>query len=199
MRASKPARCNWLFRCRTGRPQNRPISVCRRLFCGTYDRWPSGNTGRKFNRLRGLSNARNIKKRATVKRHSVLLRKGWVLPSRLDPARESFGHDWMLVEEITASIFDTMIRQAGWHSMRMRGSCCRSGLGLTPESATHRALVNVLKAVPWRFDAAELDSVQVKKYSCLYVASATLHPREIKQYTMLDIGDEGHRQPVLAR
>jgi hypothetical protein len=105
----------------------------------------------------------------------------------------------LLVEEITASIFDTMIRQAGWHSMRMRGSCCRSGLGLTPESATHRALVNVLKAVPRRFDAAELDSVQVKKYSCLYVASATLHPREIKQYTMLDIGDEGHRQPVLAR
>ncbi len=67
-----------------------------------------------------------------MKRHSVFLRKGCVLPGRLDPLREPFGDNWMLVEEITASIFDTMIRQAGWHSMWMPGSCSRRGFGLTP-------------------------------------------------------------------
>jgi hypothetical protein len=134
-----------------------------------------------------------------VKRHSVLLRKGCVLPDRLDPVREPFGNNWMLVEEIMASVFDTMIRQAGWHSMWMRSPCSRRGFGLTPERATHRAVVRALNAVPRHFNAAELDSVQVVKYPGFSVANATLHPREIQQYTSLDIVDKVHPQPAHAR
>lgn len=134
-----------------------------------------------------------------MKRHSVLLRNGCILPDRLDPCKEPFGDNWMLVEEIMASVFDTMIRQAGWHFAWMRSSCSRRGFGLTQEDATRRALLRALKIVPKRFNAVEFDSVQIAKYPGLYVANVTLHAREIQQYTSLDTVDKGHPQPVHVR
>jgi hypothetical protein len=101
----------------------------------------------------------------------------------------------MLVEQITAQVFDTMIRQAGWHSIWMPGSCSRRGLGLTLENATHSALAHTLNAVPCQFNAAELDTVQVSKYPGFYVVNVTLHPREVQQYTSV----EGHPQTARAR
>ena len=133
-----------------------------------------------------------------MKPHSVFLRKGCILSDRLNPLREHFGDNWTLVEEITAPVFDTMIRQAGWHFMWMQG-CSRRGLGLTPEEATQRALARALKGVARRFNAAELDSVQVTKYPGFHVAKVTLQPRHIQQHTSLDIADERHPQAVPAR
>jgi hypothetical protein len=134
-----------------------------------------------------------------VKRHSVFLRKGCVLPDRLDPVRVPFGSRWMLVEEIAAPVFDTMIRHAGWHSIWMPGSRSRRGFGPTPENATHRAISRALNAVPRQFNAAELDSVQVLKYQGFFVVNVTLHPREVQQYTPLEFALEGHPQTVHAR
>jgi hypothetical protein len=134
-----------------------------------------------------------------VKRHSVLLRKGCVLPDRLDPLREPFGDGWMLVEEITAPVFDTMIRQAGWHSIWMPGSCTRRGFGLTPENATHRALARALNAVPHQFNAAELDVVQVSNYPGFCVVNVTVHPREVQQSTSAELVQQGRSQSVRSR
>jgi hypothetical protein len=133
-----------------------------------------------------------------VKRHSVFLRNGCVLPDRLDPLREPFGANWMLVEEITASILDTMIRQAGWHSIWMPGSCTRRGFGLTRESAANRALMRALNAVPRQFNAAELDFTHVAQYPGFWVSIVTLHPREVKESTALELSPRGLPQPFHA-
>ena len=77
-------------------------------------------------------------------------------------AREPVGEHWTLVEEITAPVFDTMIRQQGWHFLWMHRPSRRRGFGLTREEATERALTGALKGVAKRFNAAELDSVQVR-------------------------------------
>lgn len=122
--------------------------------------------------------------------HSVFLRKGCVLPSRLDPVRTPFGDNWKFVEEITASIFDTMIRQQGWHSIWMPGSCSRRGFGLTPESATHRALTRALNAVPRQFNSAELNSSRIARYAGFWVANVTLHSREVMQTNPAELGHE---------
>jgi hypothetical protein len=122
-----------------------------------------------------------------VKGQSVFLRKGCALPARLDPVREPFGRTWMLVEQITAPVFDTMIRQIGWHSIWMPGSCSRRGFGLTPENATHSALARALDAVPYQFNAAELDTVQVSKYPGFCVVNVTVRPREVQQYTAAEL------------
>ena len=134
-----------------------------------------------------------------MKRHSVFLRNSCVLPDGLDPVRVPFGNRWMLVDEITAAVFDTMIRHAGWHSMWMPGSCSRRGFGLTPENATRRAVMRALRAVPRQFNAAELDTVQVSKYPGFCVVGATLHPREVQQHTGLEFAHEGQPQTVHAR
>jgi hypothetical protein len=134
-----------------------------------------------------------------VKPHSVFLRKGCVLPGHLDPVRSPYGDKWKLVEEITASIFDTMIRQAGWHSMWMPGSCSRRGFGLTAAKATHRALTRGLNAVPRQFNAAELQSVYVSWYPGFCVASVTLHPREVMHSSMVEITPEERLRTAHAR
>jgi hypothetical protein len=117
----------------------------------------------------------------------------------MDPVREPFGENWSLVELIPAEVFDTMVRQAGWHSIWMPGSCSRRGFGLTPENATHRALARALSAVPHEFNAAELDVVQVSQYPGFCVANITLHPREVQQYTPAELAHRGQLQSIRAR
>ena len=52
-----------------------------------------------------------------MKLHSVFLRDDCMLPHSLDPLRHAFGERWTWVQDIPSSVFDTMIRQAGWRSV----------------------------------------------------------------------------------
>lgn len=121
-----------------------------------------------------------------MKLHSIFLRNGCSLPNRLDPLREPVGGDWSRVEDLPAQVFDTMIRQARWHFMWIQGSCARRGFGISRASATAYALSRALKGIARRFNAAELNSVQVAAYLGLYVATVTLQPRQTQQQTSLD-------------
>jgi hypothetical protein len=134
-----------------------------------------------------------------VKPHSVFLRKVCILPERLHPITEPVGESWMLVEEITAPVFDTMIRQAGWHFMWIHGSCVRRGFGITQGNATSRALAHALKGIARRFNAAELESIEVAKYPGFHIAWVTIQPRQIQQHTSLEIPGESHAQIAPAR
>jgi hypothetical protein len=134
-----------------------------------------------------------------VNLHAVFLRKGCILPDRLDPLQEPFGANWSLVKEILAPVFDTMIRQAGWHFMCVQSSCSRRGFGRTQEQATQRALACSLRGVSRRFNGAELEAVQVTKYPGFHIANVTLQPRRIQQHTSFDIANEILPQAVRAR
>lgn len=116
-----------------------------------------------------------------MKPSSVFLRKGCVLPNPLDPLRESIDDNWTRVEDLSAHVFNTMIRQAGWHLMRTENVCSRRGFGISRENATSRALARALEGVAQSFNAAELYSVKVASYLGLYVATVTLQPRLIQR------------------
>ena len=131
--------------------------------------------------------------------HSVFLRVDCVLPDRLDPLRKPVGDRWTLVEEITASVFDTMIRQKGWHFEWVDRPCCRKGYGFDEEDATQRALVRALNRVAGRFNAAELIDVQVKKVLGFHIACVTVQPRQIQQFTWLEITQDWHQLAVPVR
>jgi len=131
--------------------------------------------------------------------HSVFLRSKCDLPEPLDPLTEPVGEHWACVEEITAPVFDTMIRQKGWHFMPVDNLRTRKGLGLTEESAVHRALAHALRAVAGRFNAAELIAVQARKYPGFYIAKVTVQPRQIQQYTWLEIAGDWQQLPAPAR
>jgi hypothetical protein len=121
-----------------------------------------------------------------VKLHSVFLREDCILPDRLDPLRSPVGDHWVRVEEILEPVFDTMIRQAGWHFIWVLPPSARRGLGTTPEAATSRALTRALRGVASRLNAAELDSVRVAKYPGFYIATVTLQSRQVQENTSLD-------------
>src|SRR6185437_8092260 len=143
--------------------------------------------GQFFDRRHQPGSAPKIQKRATVKLHSVFLRNGCILPDRLDPCRQPIGEEWSVVEEIPALVFDTMIRQAGWHFMWLQGPCSRFGFGLTQDAATRRALVRALKGLSKRFNAAELDSVRVTQYPGFQIANVTVRTIQIQQEASLSI------------
>lgn len=122
--------------------------------------------------------------------HSVFLRKGCVLPGHLAPLQERVGDNWTIVEDLAAPVFDTIIRQAGWHFMWIQESCARKGFGMSRRDATDRALTHALDGVERRFNAAELDSVQVASYLGLHVATVTVQPRQIQQQTSTECPNE---------
>jgi hypothetical protein len=134
-----------------------------------------------------------------VKLHSVFLRKACMLPKRMDPLRAPIGDDWTHLEEIPASVFDTMIRQAGWHFMWILRPSARRGIGITPQAATDRALIRALRGIASRFNAAEFDSIRVRKYPGFYIAKITLQSRQIQEHTSLDYVDERHPRVAAAR
>ena len=135
-----------------------------------------------------------------MKLHSVFLRKGCDMPPHFDLAQQPCGTDnWMLLEEIEASVLDTMIRHAGWHFVCLQGAYSRSGVGLSPEEAIHQALDRALNGLKVRFNAAELESVQVSSYPVFHLAKITLQPRHIQQHTSLEMALEVDAQTAPAR
>jgi hypothetical protein len=134
-----------------------------------------------------------------VKLHSVFLRNGCVLPKPLDPLRSPFGEQWALVDQIPASVFDTMIRQAGWHFIWMSGSCSRRGFARTQDKAIERALGRALGAVSRQSNAADFESVQVTKYPGFLVANVTVQRRRIQQKSVLEAADQKLPQAIPVR
>ena len=131
--------------------------------------------------------------------HSVFLRSECILPDQLDPFRQPIDKEWTIVEEIPALVFDTMIRQAGWHFLWLQGACSRRGFGLTEERAIRRALSLALKGVSNRFNAAELDSLEIAEYPGFHVAKATVQTLQIQRQASLNIAVGQEPQPVPAR
>jgi hypothetical protein len=112
-----------------------------------------------------------------VKLHSVFLRNDCILPGHLNPSREAFGEHWMCVKVIPAAVFDTMIRQAGWHYIWLTGACTRAGLARTSEKAIERALDRAIKALSWQTIAADGDTVHPycgAADSCMALATGSI-------------------------
>lgn len=118
--------------------------------------------------------------------HSVFLRDDCMLPNSLDPLRHAFGEHWTWVQDIPSSVFDTMIRQAGWNYIWIVGCCSRRGCARRLDEAIERALARALGAVNRKFNAAEFDSVLVSKFLGFHIATVTLQRRRIQEPTALE-------------
>ena len=115
----------------------------------------------------------------------MFLRTGCTLPDGIDLVQEQFCEKWMSVADTMAAALDVDIRNAGWHFMWLEGTYSRLGAGRTVESAIGKAVALALNQVNGRFNAAELDSINVRKYPGFLVAKVTLHARHIQQAASL--------------
>ena len=68
----------------------------------------------------------------------------------------------------------------------------RTGVGQTREEALHRALNRALKGLANRFNAAELESIQVSRFPLFHVATVTLQPRHIQRECSLLAAEDAH-------
>ena len=118
--------------------------------------------------------------------HTVYLRNDCILPGSLDPLRAPIGRNWTRVEELLAAVFDTLIRQTGWHFMWIQESSARRGIGRIRQNAINRALDHALNGIAGRFNAAELDSVEVSRHFGLFVEKVTVQARQIQQQISLE-------------
>ena len=96
----------------------------------------------------------------------------------------------MILDDLQAPVFDTMIRQAGWHFMWISAPCARKGFGGSQQVATDRALTHALDGIARRFNAAELESVLVSRFLGFHVATVIVQPRQIQEQTPLDCPSE---------
>jgi hypothetical protein len=125
-----------------------------------------------------------------VKLSAMFLRRDCVLPEEMELIQSRFGEKWMSVVNATAATLDIQIRNAGWHFMYLQTAHSRVYIGRTAESPTSKAMVLALKQTEGRFNAAELGLVKVTRYPGCYVATATLHTRQIQQHASLGLADE---------
>lgn len=129
--------------------------------------------------------------------HTVFLRDGCILPDQIDLHTEPFCKNWSVATGMLASELDAGIRRVGWHFMRMTDSQSSLGIGITPESATQRALINAFERLKGGFNSAELETLQITNCLGLQIAKVTLHARQIQKHTSLAHAEESRLQEVL--
>jgi hypothetical protein len=133
-----------------------------------------------------------------VNLHTVFLREECILPDQFDLRTKPFCKGWTEVVGVLASGLDASIRSAGWHFMWMTDSQSSRGFGGSPDIAIHRALVNALKRVNGRFNAAELGSLQNTNILGLEIAGVTIHTRQVQKRSSLALAAESRLHEVLA-
>jgi hypothetical protein len=82
------------------------------------------------------------------------------------------------------------IRNARWHFIWFQDAYFRFAAGRTAESAISKAINFALHQVKERFNAAELDSINVREYPGFQGAEVTLYARQIQQGASLGLVDD---------
>ena len=130
--------------------------------------------------------------------HSVYLRTACTLPNRFRIPQDKFDENWLLARNISPATLDSSLRNAGWHFMAIAGTFRKMGFGLTEEAATRRALAFAFKYIQRRYNAAEVESVGIRRILGLKVVTVEMHARHIQQQTVLESVDGKSGQPFAA-
>jgi hypothetical protein len=121
---------------------------------------------------------------------TMLLRGRVELPGNLTFATEEFREGWNFVRSGGARRLDKEIRRRGWHFIRIDEGSLRSGVGQTPQEAIAGALKLALRCFSKRFNAAEVEHIELKTYPWFVLAKVKVYPYQIQQSAVLSVSDE---------
>ena len=116
---------------------------------------------------------------------TILLRGRVELPDNLNLATEEFREGWHFVQSGDTHRLDKEIRRRGWHFIWIGEGSRRSGVGQTSQEAIAGALKLALRGVSGCFNAAEVESIEVKKYPWFVLAKVKVYPYQIQQGSVL--------------
>jgi hypothetical protein len=120
---------------------------------------------------------------------TMLLRGRVALPDNLRLKTEEFREGWNVVQSGDTHWLDREIRRGGWHFIRIGEGSLRGGVGQTSQEAIAGALKLALRRVSERFNAAEVESIQLKKYPWFVLARVEVYPYQIQQGAVLSSFD----------
>jgi hypothetical protein len=121
---------------------------------------------------------------------TMLLRGRVELADNLKLATEEFREGWNFVRSGGARRLDREIRRRGWHFIRIAEGSIRSGVGQTSQEAIAGALKLALRCLSKRFNAAEVEHIELKMYPWFFLARVTVYPYQIQQSAVLAVSDE---------
>src|ERR1700756_4485177 len=110
---------------------------------------------------------------------TMLVRGHVELPDSLNLATEEFQEGWSFVQSGDTHWLDKELRRRGWHFMWIGEGSLRSCVGKTSQEAIAGALKLALRRVSERFNAAEVESIKLKKYPWFVLAKVKVYPYQI--------------------
>jgi len=116
---------------------------------------------------------------------TMLLRGRVELPDDLNLVTEEFREGWDFVQSGDNHWLDKEIRRRGWHFMWIGEGSLRSGVGQTSQEAIAGALKLALRRVSEPFNAAEVESIELKKYPWFVLAKVKVYPYQIQRSAVL--------------
>ena len=118
----------------------------------------------------------------------IYLRKQCILPPDIHLHQNSVDEAWNSVPDISGWDLNDRVLEQGWHCIWVSGDYARVGFGRSPETASLRAILATLNAVPPSWNAAEIDSISIASYMAFSVARVTIHARQIQKDHVLISG-----------
>jgi|SRR5271170_5652679 len=122
---------------------------------------------------------------------TMLLRGPVEMPDNLNLVTEEFREGWNIVVSGDGRWMDKEIRARGWHFIWIAEGMLRSGVGKTSQEAIAGALKLALRRVSERFNAAEVEYIELKKYPWFVLARVRVYPYQIQQGALLSASNEG--------
>ena len=130
-----------------------------------------------------------------IAKRTMLLRGHIELPDNLKLATEEFREGWNIVRSGGARLLDREVRRRGWHFIRIREGSLRGGVGQTSQEAIAGALKLALRCLSERFNAAEVENIELKIYPWFFLARVTVYPYQIGRIAVVPAPVE-HVSPV---
>jgi hypothetical protein len=121
---------------------------------------------------------------------TLFVREGAELPNALKLLTEEFREGWNLVRSGDAHCLNRKMRRCRWHLLRIDEGVLRSGVGEESQDAIAGALRLALRHVSARFNAAEVEHIELKQYPWFFIAKVRVYPYQIQQSAVLSLADQ---------
>src|SRR5580698_1308864 len=115
-----------------------------------------------------------------IAEHTVLSRVTAELPNGLRIVTEVFQEGWNIIRSGDVHRLDKAIRGCGWHFVWIAEPSQRGGVGQTEQAAIASALKLALRRVSPKFNAANIDSIEITRYPWFFIAKVKLYPYQIQ-------------------
>lgn len=116
----------------------------------------------------------------TIAQSQMLLRARTELPDGLRLATEEFREGWGLVRSTSALRLGKQFKERGWSFVMIADGSFRSGVGDTSQEAIGNALKLALRHISVRFNAVEVEHIELTQYPWFLLARVMVVPYEIQ-------------------